>query len=148
MSNAQRLLDMCQQPMINWLIQLKNRIKFLVTDVWCYYIYVMSISKLHAYHCVLNGASIIGFSHMTIVMYANIFPSIDQHTYHATHTTSMETSGEVSNKPLCINGPILKIPQCTCPISNNAPLRTEMCTFLLWMVCCGIWGRCIVEFVN
>ena len=72
---------------------MRNRIQFLVTDVWCYYIYVMSISKLHANHCILNGASIIGLSHMTIVMYANIFPSIDQHTYHATHTASMETSG-------------------------------------------------------
>ena len=41
-----------------------------------------------------------------------------------------------------------KIPQCTCPISHNAPFRTEMCTFLFWMVHCGIWDRCIVGCVN
>ena len=40
-----------------------------------------------------------------------------------------------------------QIPQCTCPISHNAPFRTEICTFLFWMVHCGIWDRCIVGFV-
>ena len=30
------------------------------------------------------------------------------------------------------NRPILQIPECTCSISNNAPFRTEMCTFLFW----------------
>ena len=44
--------------------------------------------------------------------------------------------------------PISQIPQCTCSISHNAPFRTEMCTFLFWMVHCGIWDRCIVGFVN
>ena len=42
------------------------------------------------------------------------------------------------------NWPNSPIPQCTCPISHNAPFRTEMCTFLFWMVNCGIWNRCIV----
>ena len=48
------------------------------------------------------------------------------------------------------NRPISQIPQCTCPISHNAPFRTEMCTctFLLWMVYCGIWDRCIMGFVR
>ena len=32
--------------------------------------------------------------------------------------------------------------------SHNAPLRTEMCTFLFWMVYCGVWERCIVGFVS
>ena len=36
----------------------------------------------------------------------------------------------------------------TCSISHNSPFRTEMCTFLFWMVHCGIWNRCIVGFVN
>ena len=46
------------------------------------------------------------------------------------------------------NRPISLILQCTCPISHNAPFRTERCTFLFWMVHCGIWDRCIVGFVN
>ena len=32
--------------------------------------------------------------------------------------------------------------------SHNAPFRTEMCSFLFWMVHCGIWDRCIVGFMN
>ena len=40
------------------------------------------------------------------------------------------------------------IPQCTCPISHNTPFRTEICTFLFWMVYCGIWDRCIMGFVK
>ena len=31
-----------------------------------------------------------------------------------------------------------QILQCTRPISHNAPFRTEMCTFLFWMVYCGV----------
>ena len=30
------------------------------------------------------------------------------------------------------------------PVSHNAPFRTEMWTFLFWMVHCGLWGRCTV----
>ena len=44
--------------------------------------------------------------------------------------------------------PLSQIPQRTSPISHNAPFRTEMCTFLFWMVHCGIWERCIVGFVQ
>ena len=33
-------------------------------------------------------------------------------------------------------------------ISQNVPFRTEMCTFLFWMMHCGIWNMCIVELVN
>ena len=46
------------------------------------------------------------------------------------------------------NRPISQIPQYTCPISHNAPFRTEMCIFLFWMVHCRILHRCIVGFVN
>ena len=35
------------------------------------------------------------------------------------------------------NWPNSRIYQCTSPIPNNAPFRTEMCTFLFWM---GHWG--------
>ena len=42
---------------------------------------------------------------------------------------------------------ISQIPQCTCSISHNAPFRTEMYTFLLWMVHYGIWNRCIVGYI-
>ena len=34
--------------------------------------------------------------------------------------------------------PISLIPQCNCPISHNTPFKTEICTFLIWMVHCGI----------
>ena len=46
------------------------------------------------------------------------------------------------------NWPKSQIPQCTSPISHNVPFRTEMCTFLFWMVHCAIWDRCIVGFVR
>ena len=39
-------------------------------------------------------------------------------------------------------------PQCSCPISYNAPFRTEMCTFLFRMMHCRIWDSCIVRFVK
>ena len=43
------------------------------------------------------------------------------------------------------NRPVSQIPQCNFPISHcvwhNAPFRTELCTFLFWMVHCGIWDR-------
>ena len=42
------------------------------------------------------------------------------------------------------NWPNSQIPQYTCPISHNAPFRTEMCSFLFTMVHCGIWDRCIM----
>ena len=51
-------------------------------------------------------------------------------------------SGKVIPRPFSQN------PQCTCPISHNAPFRTEMRAFLFWIVHCGIWDRCIVGFVN
>ena len=41
-----------------------------------------------------------------------------------------------------------QIPQCTCSIFHNASFRTEMYTFLFWMVHCVIWNRCIVGFVR
>ena len=44
--------------------------------------------------------------------------------------------------------PDSQIPQCTCPISRNAPFRTEICTFLFWMVHCRTWGRFIVGFLR
>ena len=49
---------------------------------------------------------------------------------------------------LLSNRPISQMPQSICPISCNAPFRKEMCTFLFWMVHCGIWDMCIVGFVN
>ena len=54
----------------------------------------------------------------------------------------------ITNHLLHFNRPISQIPQCTCPISHNAPYRTEICTFLFWMGHCGIWDRCIVGFAN
>ena len=46
------------------------------------------------------------------------------------------------------NVPNSQIPECTCSISQNAPFRTEMCTFLFWMEHSGIWNRCILGFVK
>ena len=36
----------------------------------------------------------------------------------------------------------------TCSISHNARFRTEICTFLFWMLHCEIWDPYIVGFVN
>ena len=44
--------------------------------------------------------------------------------------------------------PISQIPVCNFFISQNAPFRTEMCTFLFWMEHSGIGNRCILGFVN
>ena len=46
------------------------------------------------------------------------------------------------------NRPIPQIPQCTSPISHNAPFTTEMYTFMFWMVHCGTWDWCTVGFEN
>ena len=46
------------------------------------------------------------------------------------------------------NWPNSEIPECTCSISQNAPFRTEMCTFLFWMEHSGIWNRCILGIVK
>ena len=46
------------------------------------------------------------------------------------------------------NRAISQIPQCTCPIAHNVSFRTEMCTFMFWMVQCGMWDRCIVAFMR
>ena len=35
---------------------------------------------------------------------------------------------------LMTNRQFSSIPQCTCPISHNTPLRTKMCAFLFWML--------------
>ena len=45
------------------------------------------------------------------------------------------------------NRPISEILLSICFISHNAPLRTEICTFLFWMMHCGIWNWCIVGFL-
>ena len=45
----------------------------------------------------------------------------------------------VSNKP---------IPQIPRLISHNTPFTTEVCSFLFWIVHCGMWDRCIVGFEN
>ena len=50
-----------------------------------------------------------------------------------------------------VNAPLLEhlgAIECTCSTSHNAPFRTEMCTFLLWMVHCGMRNRCILCFVR
>ena len=46
----------------------------------------------------------------------------------------------LSQTPQCTiqNRNVLQIPHCICPTPHNTPFRTEMCTFLFWMVLCGI----------
>ena len=42
----------------------------------------------------------------------------------------------------------VSFPHCTCLIwSHNALFRTDIYTFLFWIVHSGIWDRCIVVFV-
>ena len=42
------------------------------------------------------------------------------------------------HKASWINRPNSQIPQCTCPISHNEPFRIEICTFLFWLMHCGV----------
>ena len=44
--------------------------------------------------------------------------------------------------------PISQIPQCTCLTSHNTQFRTEMYSFLFWMVYCGMWDKGIVGLVR
>ena len=60
----------------------------------------------------------------------------------------MEPDQNVNQWRHIINRPISQIPWCTASISHKAPLGTEMCTFLFWMMHCGIWNCRIVVFVN
>ena len=46
------------------------------------------------------------------------------------------------------NRTIIQMPQCTCPVSRNTHLRTEMCTFLFSMVYHGICERGIMGFMK
>ena len=61
-------------------------------------------------------------------------------------------SNNTKDTGLCFANPMnrlfTQIPQCTCPISHNAPFIIEMCTFLFWMMHCGMWDKCIVGFVR
>ena len=57
---------------------------------------------------------------------------------------SCSISHEICTHFCCVfYWPNPRIPQWTCSIPHNAPFRTEMCTFLVWMVhhgiCNGIW---------
>ena len=70
------------------------------------------------------------------------------HMQNVSLVTLLELVWSEVEFPSSLNRPISQIPECACPISHNAPLRTEMCTFLFWMVHCGIWDRCIVGFVD
>ena len=56
-------------------------------------------------------------------------------------------NGIIKQIMIKVNWSNSQIPQCTCLIPHNALLRTEMCTFLFWMVHCGIWGRSILRLV-
>ena len=44
--------------------------------------------------------------------------------------------------------PVSQIPQYIWSMSHNAPFRTEICTFMFWMMYCGILFRCPVGFVT
>ena len=54
----------------------------------------------------------------------------------------------IKSTPVLCKRQISHIPHCSCPISDAALFRTEICTFLFWMVHCGICDRCIVGFEN
>ena len=49
---------------------------------------------------------------------------------------------------LRLDWPNSQIPQCTCSISHNAIFRTEICTFLFWILNCLMWNRFIMGFVR
>ena len=47
-----------------------------------------------------------------------------------------------------MNWPVSRVPQCACWVTCSAPSGAEVCTFLFWMVHCGMPGRCAVELVR
>ena len=59
-----------------------------------------------------------------------------------------QTHGSSSGETAHYNWSYSQIPQCTCHIFHNAPFKTKMCTFLFWIMHCGIWSRCIMGFVK
>ena len=97
-----------------------------------------------------------------IILIVPATPVMESDSQIISHFTCMEiwTNGIKCNSLVCYsvhqrfssetiwNWPNSQIPECTCSISQNAPFRTEMCTFLFWMEHCGIWNRCILEFVK
>ena len=77
-----------------------------------------------------------------------------RHLHRKPRVVMMPTSSSLVNvmptfdRQWLRNKPISQIPKCTCHISHNAPFRTEMYTFLFWMLYCGTWDRCILGFVR
>ena len=53
--------------------------------------------------------------------------------------------GSEGNYTCKFNRPISQIPQCICPVSRNAPFKTEMCAFIFWMLLYEIWDGYIVS---
>ena len=62
--------------------------------------------------------------------------------FFANKSTSAKVINQVIHFVCChvkaVNRPISQMPKCTCSISHNASLKTEVCTFLFWMEHCGI----------
>ena len=47
-----------------------------------------------------------------------------------------------------MNWPVSRVPQCACWMTCSASSGAEVCTFLFWMVHCGMPGRCAVRWVR
>ena len=105
-----------------------------------------------ASHCngVIMGAMASQITRVSIVC-STVCPCAEQRKHQSsaslvfvrgTHRWPVDSphKGQVTRKMFPFDGVIM--------ISHNTPFRAEMCTFLFWMVCCGIWGRCIVGFVR
>ena len=73
-----------------------------------------------------------------------ICPETDDSSVHPVVWSSVTLVWHGSFEPSWDNRWNSQIPKRTCPLSYNAPFRTEMCTFLFWMVHCGIWNRSLL----
>ena len=101
-------------------------------------------------------------NHLTS-LFAMVFQIQNAHLQHKIHTKSfiqwslmnilnlisiLAHSSTAREPRQNFNRPISQIPQCSCSISHNAPFKSEVFTFLLQMLHCGIWNRCIWGLVN
>ena len=69
-----------------------------------------------------------------------------KHTYNLLWSLSLQTLDYTCR--IEINWPVSRVPQCACWMTCSASSGAEVCTFLFWMVHCGMPGRCAVGWVR
>ena len=124
----------------NWSILAKGALEESIRDIQTWAASVVSWS-------LLEGISLSRFSGVFCFSWIRYHSDVLRSIWCPFHTIPFPhcwNTKNLSNN----NGQTSQISECTRSISHNAPLKTEMCTFLVWMEHCGIWNRCILGFVN